>query len=43
MCDLSDAPVFAASLSQIIFLLIRFQFFVFFCHAINKIIRRLLR
>lgn len=43
MCDLSDAPAFAASLSEIITSLIRLQLFVFMAHAIQKTIRRLLR
>jgi hypothetical protein len=43
MCDLSDAANFAASLSTLFLSLAQFQFFVFCCYVIHRMIRRILR
>jgi hypothetical protein len=44
MCDVvTDAPDFAASLSLVILAFARFQFFVFVCYVIHRMLRRIMR
>jgi len=43
MCPTQDAIEFSAMLSGIILGLAQFQFFAFFCYAVHRILRRLLR
>jgi hypothetical protein len=44
MCDIViDAPDFAASLSLIFLAFARFQFLVFVCYVIHRMLRRIMR
>jgi len=44
MCDVAtDARDFAASLSVVFVAFARFQFFVFVCYVIHRMLRRIMR
>jgi hypothetical protein len=43
MCSVDEARQFAEMLQPLILALIRFQFLVFACYCLHRIIRRILR